>query len=317
MNTSLGSKISLLKVRAHFLYKVRAFFYQRAVLEVDCPALSLTAPIDRHIDVMKVDVGLGKSGYLHTSPEYGMKRLLSCGIGDIYQMSHVFRQEEVGPLHNPEFMMIEWYRVGFSFEALIQETLELLSLFLGTLRCTTMTYRTALLHFLNIDYVACSVKDLVALAHTHQLGLPQEALLWDKDTLLQLLMSALVEPQLGVGEVFVLTHFPAMQAALSKVERKEKGEEVGLRFEIYAQGIELANGYEELTDAAEQEKRLKEANALRIHAGKESLPLDEHFLEALRVGLPACCGVAVGFDRLLQLHLNLNSIHPVLPLQYE
>jgi lysyl-tRNA synthetase class 2 len=180
-----------------------------------------------------------------------------------------------------------------------------------------MTYRALLLHFLNIDYVTCAVKDLVALAHTHQLGLPPGALLWDKDTLLQLLMSTLVEPQLGIGELFILTHFPTTQAALSKVERTKEGEEVGLRFEVYARGIELANGYEELTDAKEQERRLREANAIRIDAGKEGLPLDERFIEALRVGLPACCGVAVGFDRLLQLHLQLNSIQPVLALPWE
>lgn len=298
----------LLKNRAHMLSEVRAFFEKRHILEVDCPALSLAAPIDLHIDVMTVDTG-GPTGFLHTSPEYGMKRLLSLGIGDIYQLSHVFRAAEIGPLHNPEFMMIEWYRLGFSFEQMIAETLDCIHLFLGHLSVKSMRYKELLQQFLGVDYTTISPQELFAIGCEKGLGLPEEAHTWDTDTLLQALIGFVVEPQLGHDHLFVLTHFPSSQAALSQIRDDE-----ALRFEVYHKGIELANGYHELTDAKEQRRRLVESNQKRVAAGKVELPLDEHFLEALETGLPDCCGVAVGFDRLLQLKLKASTVQSVLPL---
>jgi lysyl-tRNA synthetase class 2 len=300
VNTSPASKISLLRSRAAHLRSVRRFFEARHVLEVDCLALSEAAPIDLHIDVMKVD----NRYYLHTSPEYAMKKLLSIGMGDIYQLGHVFRKEEVGPLHNPEFTIIEWYRLGFTFEAMIQETVDLIALFLGDQPVCTLSYADCFKRFLDVDVEQVTNAELL----TYTQGLPPTAASWDKDTLLQLLLSTRIEPQLGSQGLFVLTHFPASQAALARTVGA-----VALRFEVYHQGIELANGYHELSDVKEQEGRLREANAARLLAGKEALPLDYDFLDALRRGLPDCCGVAVGFDRLLQLKHGLNSIHPVLP----
>lgn len=300
MNTSLASKIQLLRSRAAHLRAVRDFFETRHVLEVDCLALAEAAPIDLHIDVMNVD----DRYYLHTSPEYAMKKLLSIGIGDIYQLGHVFRREEIGPLHNPEFTMIEWYRLGFTFEAMIQETLDLIALFLGAHPVHTLSYADCFKRFLDIDVERVTSSELL----THTQGLPPTATSWDKDTLLQLLLSTHIEPQLGNPGLFVLTHFPSSQAALARTVGT-----VALRFEIYHRGIELANGYHELSDAQEQESRLLKTNAARLSAGKKALPLDYDFLNALKRGLPDCCGVAVGFDRLLQLKHGLNSIHPVLP----
>jgi elongation factor P--(R)-beta-lysine ligase len=293
--------------------KARGFFKEKNVLEVDCPALLQAAPIDLHIDVMQVD----PAGYLHTSPEYGMKRLLAAGSGDIYQISHVFRAAEIGPLHNPEFTMAEWYRVGFTFEEMIEETLSFIRLFLGDLPKKAMSYRQLLQEHLNIDYLNCTTEDLLTLAKTHQLDLPQDSSLWDKDTLLQLLISFLIEPKLGQNSLFVLTHFPASQAALSKTLTLPSDEMVALRFEVYYQGIELANGYHELTDAAEQEKRLIASNEARIKAGKKSLKIDTQFLNALKCGLPDCCGVAVGFDRLMQLKHHLSQLKNILPFTWE
>lgn len=296
------------------LRKARDFFYQRNVMEVDCPALSLAAPIDLHIDVMKVLLKNAQIGYLHTSAEYGMKQLLSLGSGDIYQISHVFRDGEIGPLHNPEFTMTEWYRIGFSFEQMIEETLDFIHLFLGPLPSAAMTYRKALHHYLQLDYLYASRAELLTCARMHNLNLPQEAVDWDRDTLLQALVTFVIEPQLAHDHLFVLTHFPASQAALSQTETLSSGEPIAYRFEIYYQGIELANGYHELTDAKEQRSRLEQANRARLIAGKDALKIDQKFLEALERGIPDCSGVAVGFDRLLQLQTGAKQLSAVIPI---
>lgn len=297
------------------LEKVRSFFKERGVLEVDCPSLSKASSIDAHIDILSVSLKENEIAYLHSSPEYGMKRLLAEGIGDIYQMSHVFRKEEVGPLHNPEFTMVEWYRLDLSLPELIQETLCFLRLFLSEPKSSTLSYREALLHHCRFDYVRATPQELLDIAQAHSLSLPKDAHTWDKDTLLNLLMSFLVEPHLGREEITVVTDFPATQAALAKIHQTAD-ESVAARFEIYYRGIELANGYHELTDPIEQEKRLIEANTHRQKIGKQPLPLDVPFLEALRRGLPDCCGVAVGFDRLLMLRMEKSSIHEVLPFSW-
>lgn len=317
MNTSHESELlHALKDRAHMLFCARTFFFQRQVLEVDCPALLPEAPIDPFIDVMQVILPGGKRGYLHTSPEYGMKRLLSLGLGDIYQLSHVFREGEIGPLHNPEFTMCEWYRIGYSLDALIQETLAFIHLFLSELPCVTISYREALKKYASIDYLEATIEELLSCAHKHSLHLPPDASGWDKDTLLQLLMSFIVEPHLGQDQLCVLIDYPASQAALAQT--KIKGcEHVAERFEIYYKGIELANGYHELLDPIEQEKRLADSEKKRKEMGKEPLPVDRHFLEALKKGLPDCSGVAVGFDRLLMLRRQASSLKSILPFTWE
>ena len=298
------------------LRNARDFFHERNVMEVDCPALSSSSPIDLHIDVMKVALNKNETGYLHTSPEYGMKRLLSTDIGDIYQISHVFRDGEIGPLHNPEFTMAEWYRIGFSFEQMIDETLAFIRLFLGELPHQALTYRETLQKFLGLDYLHSSPEQLLEYAKKHQFGLPKDAESWDRDTLLQMLVSFLIEPQLGADHLFVLKHFPASQAALSKTCTLG-GEPIAYRFEVYYKGIELANGYHELTDPTEQRKRLESSSMARIAIGKDGLKIDERFIEALELGLPDCCGVAVGFDRLLQLKHGLPEIKSVIPFIWE
>lgn len=309
--TSLASKIAILKDRAELLYQVRSFFKERGVLEVDCPAISQAAPIDAHIEVMTV-----AERYLHTSPEYGMKRLLAAGIGDIYQMSHVFRLGEQGPRHNPEFTMIEWYRHALSFQELIGETLDLIRLFLGPLPSAQWRYRQALKHYAQIDYLSISTEELFETLCSLPIGLPKEADQWDKDTLLQLLTSCLVEPHLGCDELTVLTDFPASQAALSKTTWVDE-EPIAYRFEVYYRGIELANGYQELTDPTEQARRFRETQQLRCQAGKDPLKIDVRFLEALEQGMPDCCGVAVGFDRLMLLRHQVENIAEILPLSWD
>jgi len=293
VNTSLASRIGTVKQRAAKLAAVRAFFSERTVLEADTNMLSHAAPVDAHIDVMQVDMGNSKTGYLHTSPEYGLKKLLAAGSGDIYQLGHVFRAEEESPLHSPEFTMLEWYRVGMPYQTFIKETLELFRLFLGPLLAETLTYKQAFSLHAGIDIH----EDLAP----HTLPFSEKAPTWDRDTQLNLLFSHLIEPKLGQNKLTAITDWPSSQAALAKTNTVN-GETVAKRFEIYFKGIELANGFDELTDPLEQRTRLENENQKRLALGKNTLPIDEEFLKALET-LPECCGVAVGFDRLMLLSL--------------
>ena len=255
--------MSLASERGRLLRAVRDFFWERNVCEVDTPLLSPYAPIDRHIDVMSVD----GTFYLHTSPEYAMKKLLCRGSGDIYQLSHVFRKGERGRLHLPEFTMLEWYRLAFPFDSMVAETLELIELIIGKRPWQRLTYDEAMERFAGGNVFS------------------------------ELVWADLVEPHLTAH---VVTHFPADQAALAKTEEGR-----ALRFEIYVDGIELANGYDELADSGELRRRFEEAN-------RPELPIDEELL-ALLDDLPDCCGVAVGFDRLIMLSIGAASIAEVYP----
>lgn len=305
-------KIKTLQDRARMFAKVRAFFAEKDVMEVDCPILSAAASIDAHIDLITAQCNQKEIRYLHSSPEYGMKRLLANQSGDIYQLSHVFRDGECGFKHNPEFMMAEWYRVGMSFEELIQETLDFIRLFLGSLPAETITYREAFLQFANLDYFESSHKELLSYIHENQIPHYPEIEKEDKDSLLNLILGSVIEPQLGTKGLCALTHYPSTQAALAKTFYNGD-EPVAERFEVYFKGFELANGYHELADGDEQRKRFEESNALRKKLGKPSLPMDEHFLNALKNGFPDCSGVAVGFDRLMMLRNKASHISGVIP----
>ncbi len=291
---SQESKIDRLKDRGAMFAKARAFFAQRNVLEVDCPVLSGAAPVDAHIDIIETRC----NRYLHSSVEYAMKRLLAQGIGDIYQLSHVFREGEFGRLHNPEFTMVEWYRRNFTYTGLIEETIDFIYLFLGPIPSRCLSYKEAL------DTYA---KDAVP---------PPEGAEWTPDTFTAYRMAFVVQPHLGKDELTVITHFPPAQAALGRMTTVG-GELVAERFEIFYKGIELANGSHELCNPVEQRARLHLANAQRQADNKSALPLDENFLSALQLGLPDCCGVAVGFDRLMLLRHNAESLADILPFAWK
>ena len=295
---SLASNRGSLLQRAEKLSTVRHFFLQRNVLEVDTPLLSPFAPIDAHIDVMLVDMGKEQTGYLHTSPEYAMKKLLSKGSGDIYQLSHVFRADEEGPLHTPEFTMIEWYRVDMQLHTLIHETLELIQLFLGEYPAEILTYQEAFEHYCGLNPHEDDLAPMVT-------RFASDAASWDRDTQLHLLFSHIVEPQMPNDSLTVITGFPASQAALAKTE-EVGGVELAKRFEIYLGGVELANGFDELSDPAEQKRRFETENQKRINLGKAPLPFDREFVACLK-SLPECVGVAVGFDRLMMLSTGPTS----------
>jgi len=303
---------AILQDRAEMFRAVRAFFHERGVLEVDCPLLSHHAPIDAYIDLFSVDFGKGKQGYLHSSPEYGMKRLLAQGIGPIYQLSHVYRKGEAGKKHNPEFTLVEWYRPRFSFEAFLNEVVDLIALFLGPLSYSLITYHHAFETYVGIDSRKAIGRDLKQKIEELGIQPPQTD---DREELLNILWGCAIEPHFGKEELTVVTDFPKSQAMLAQTH-EVNGEEVARRFEVSFGQMELANGYHELRDPIEQKRRLIEANETRKRLGKEVLPIDPFFLESLESGLPDTYGIAVGLDRLMMLRHQVDEIAAVLPFSW-
>ncbi len=304
---------STIRARAEMLAKARAFFAQRGAIEVDPCALSPFAAIDSNIDVIPAEVAFRQTGYLHTSPEYAMKRLLSEGCGDIYFLGHVFRQSEIGRLHNPEFTMAEWYRLGITFDEMIQETCDFISLFLGQLPIRKIGYREAFEIYAGIDYSREPLEKLLEKAQ--QFDISSESSSWPRDALLHFLLTHAVEPHFGQGELTVLIDYPPYEAALARLIERNK-EPVAERFEVYYEGVELSNGYHELPDDQELRRRFTEENELRAAAGKSVYAPDEAFLSALGPRFPDCCGVSVGFDRVLLLKHKAKSLSDVLPFAW-
>jgi len=297
------------------LEAVRQFFKERHVVEVDCPFLTASAAVDAHIDLITACVNDQEQRYLHSSPEYGMKRLLAAGSEDIYQLSHVFRNNERGTRHTPEFMMAEWYRKSISFGEMIAETCDFIRLFVGDVPYHILSYQQAFQHYTHLDISKTSNEELLALLSSYDIVTHLTSKASDRDALLNTILGCLIEPRLGQQGLCVLTYYPASQATLAKTTILN-GEEVAERFEVYYQGMELANGYHELSDSQEQRHRFLKANHQRIMMGKEKLPIDEKFLEALD-HLPDCCGVAVGFDRLMMLRHDVRNIDQVIPFSWE
>lgn len=289
---------------------VRNFFAQRSVIEVDCLALNEFPAIDAHIDSMQVKSSPTTVSYLHTSPEYSMKKLLSEGSGDIFYLGHVFRQEEHGKLHHPEFTMIEWYRIDWSLDQLIKETIEVIQLFIPVEAFTIYTYKEIFEKHLSFDPHTASLDALDALSSKLGYNLHFN----DRDSYLHLFLSHEIEPHLGNNELTIIQDYPPSQAALSQVKDRE-GQKVAERFEIYYRGIELANGYHELLCSNQQKERFEQENKKRIEMGKRAYSIDTDLLDALAQGLPDCSGVSVGFDRLLLLQTNRADIRGVLPIK--
>lgn len=293
------------------LKKARHFFDERAVMELDCPILNATANIDDFIDPIGVNFCHHKRGYLHTSPELFMKKLLACGVGDVYFLGHVFRDHEKGDRHSVEFTMAEWYRHGLSYEGMIEETIDFVRLFFPIGEVTTYSYHQALLKYTGIDYAKASSQDLIDYIKQHL------TLDWDlsQETfgdLLSLIFTEKVEPRFSDQGFVVLKYYPKEQSALAKIINVD-GLEVAKRFELYYKGIELANGYDELIGGSELYERYVYLNDKRRALKKEILPIDEQFIEA-NAHLPECSGVAVGFDRLMMLRHQNSAIHPSMAL---
>ena len=310
-----------LQARAALLARTRAFFGARGVLEVDTPLL-VNAPVsDVHIHSATVRLGAQRGGagpgfFLHTSPEYAMKRLLAAGSGDIYQVCHVVRGFEYGRLHNPEFTLIEWYRTGVTLDALMDEVAALLRELLGSLGAQRaderLSYRAAFLRELALDPFTATIAQLTRAAAPlgWQSGAPGASRAPQRDELLELLMGALVGPRLGHGALTFVHGYPATQAALARLDPRDP--RTACRFELYADGIELANGFHELGEASEQRARFEADNAGRQRLGLPVQPLDERLLAALGAGLPDCAGAALGFDRVVMLATGAAHIDEVL-----
>ncbi len=300
-----SAPLANLRRRAQILAQIRAHFAAHGVLEVETPQLCPATVTDPHLKSIEV----AGYGYLQTSPEYAMKRLLAAGSGSIWQIARVFRADEVGRRHNPEFSLLEWYRVGFTPEQLIDDVTAIARIALGNLPSRHHRYRDLFHTHFAIDPLTCG-REALRLAARQHLDLAFDDA--DRDTWLELLMSHVIEPQLGRDGLSFVVDYPPSQAALARLRADADGQPVAARFELYYRGVELANGYHELLDAAEQRARFAADLHAREQLGLPAIPLDEPFLAALASGLPDCSGVALGLDRLIMLAVDADSLHEVM-----
>jgi lysyl-tRNA synthetase class 2 len=294
-----------LQARARLLGKVRGFFAARQVLEVETPVLSRSGNSDPGLAQLRLaDTG----AWLRTSPEYPMKRLLAAGSGDIYELGRVFRAGEAGRHHNPEFTMLEWYRVGWSWRQLMGEVADLVRHCAAgrDLAERRLGYRDLFLEHTGLDPFEATAKDLARYAAAAGLDAPE----LDRNEWLDLIIGTVIQPALPDHTLTCVYDYPADQAALAKI--RNDSPPVAERFEVFLGQVELANGYQELTDAAEQRQRFVDENRLRAARGEQTAPLDEALLAALDAGLPECAGVALGVDRLLMFLENVNALHEVI-----
>lgn len=312
-----SASLETLRERARLMAKVRAFFAQRDVLEVETPVLGQGGSTDVHLvslhTLARTDKGQ-RHLWLQTSPEFHMKRLLAAGSGPIFQLARSFRDGEIGARHNIEFTMLEWYRPQFSLDQLIDETATLIMSLLPSFPGPLVHYRyRELFHtYLEVDPFTTSLEKLRSLAAERGQMSAKTLAGEGRETCLDLLMSMVIEPQLGKAELSVVVDYPASQAALARRHQDADGEWVASRFELYLNGIELANGYDELTDAAEQRERFAADNAERRRLGLPEVDVDERLLAALEHGIPDGAGVALGIDRLIQLALGKARLEDVL-----
>ncbi|WP_078000306.1 elongation factor P--(R)-beta-lysine ligase [Edwardsiella tarda] len=304
---------NLLK-RASIMATIRRFFSDRGVLEVDTPSMSQATITDVHLVPFQTHfvgpgVAQGMTLYLMTSPEYHMKRLLAAGSGPIYQLCRSFRNEESGRYHNPEFTILEWYRPHYDMYRLMNEVDDLLQQVLECESAETLSYQQAFIRHLDVDPLSADktqLREAAAKLDLSNVADKEE----DRDTLLQLLFAFGVEPHIGKERPAFVYHFPASQASLAQISTEDH--RVAERFEVYYRGVELANGFHELTDADEQRLRFEQDNRKRAALGLPQQPLDEHLLAALAHGMPDSSGVALGVDRLIMLALSAERLSEVI-----
>ena len=296
-----------LAARADLLHSLRRFFHDRGVMEVDTPLLSQGTVPDAGIDVFRLPgEGDDADRFLQTSPESAMKRLLAAGSGDIFQICKAFRQGEAGRHHNPEFTLLEWYRVGWDHTALIREVAEFLGTVLNSDGWQIWPYRALFVEVLGVDPLdeRTSLAALTDLAQS-RIGFVPDGL--DRDAVLDLLMSHCIEPGINDWGVVFVTDFPPSQVAMARCTSVGDAD-VAARFECYVHGRELANGYWEQIDADALAAQLHAENTRRRQRGLPERPVDERLLAAHRHGLPECAGVALGVDRLLALKLGADNL---------
>jgi lysyl-tRNA synthetase class 2 len=305
-----SASLDALRARAKLLRQLRSFFDSRDFIEVQTPLLSRFAVVDTHLEPIAVHCsGESSSRYLQTSPELNMKRLLAAGLTQIYQVGSVFRDSEFGPMHNPEFTMAEWYRVGDTFEDGIQLLNDLVHHVLQCGPASRIRFGEAFQLLMQIDPFETSLSELARIAvHRKLVDSPE----WssDRDDWTDLLFSHCVQPMLGQSGPEIVTHFPASRAALARLCQDDP--RTAERFELFIGGVELANGYHELLDSDVLRERDERSNAERLAAGKVALPVNEPLLAAMDSGLPNCSGCALGFDRLAMIALGKPALGEVL-----
>ena len=315
------ASVETLNQRGEIVWGIREYFHQLGFVEVHTPVLSHDTVIDRYIDPIRVlaselrcqSAGNGEL-FLQTSPEFGMKRLVAAGMSAIYQIGPVFRAEERGEHHNPEFTMVEWYRVGDDLDAAVGLLSHLICRIMRLDRCEVVSYASAFQQAVTIDPLSASVNELAHAAISRGLSV-QLSFSEDRDTWLNLIFAELVQPQLGCQRPTIVTHYPASQSALAQISQHQPG--TAERFELFVQGVELANGYHELLNADELAARNREGLQQRAADGKSELPSSSRLIEAMRSGLPACSGCALGLDRLVMVACGHTSIDRVIPFPIE
>ena len=311
------------QARGRVIDKIRRFFADKNIIEVETPLLSNGTITDAYLDAFTSrynflsDTSHGNSSimYLQTSPEFGMKRLLASGYGSIYQICKAFRHEEYGKYHNPEFTMLEWYRLGFDHFKLMDEVAELLIAILNCQNPVKISYQNVFLEYVDIDPLEASRSDLITVIKNHNKlegWLVDEQ---DNDMLLQFIFSEIIEVKIGLTVPCFVYDFPSTQASLAKLSNDDS--RVAERFECYFQGLELVNGFHELTDFTQQLERFNRDNEARKARGLPTRPIDSNFIKALEHGLPECSGVALGVDRLVMLALKLDHINQVISFDIE
>lgn len=307
------ASIAVLELRAQMLRAARDYFTATRALEVETPALNAAAVSDIHLASIEARA-LNRPRFLHTSPEYCMKRLIAAGAGDIWQIAKVYRDGESGRWHNPEFTMIEWYRIGIDHHVLMADVERLISAMLPPARqfdrAERLSYREAVQLHAGVDAFDDPTPVLVARLESAGIDVPA-SIRPDRDACLDLIMGTLVGPALGHDRLSFVYDYPASQAVLAKVRGA-----VASRFEAYLDGIELANGFHELADPKEQRARFEHDLAERARRGLPLHPIDERFLQALEHGLPECSGVALGFDRLVMCATGAKHIDEVLAFPF-
>ena len=316
--------LETLRLRARLLTVVRAFFEARGIMEVDTPALSGAGVTDLHLTSFETRFsGPGSCRsrrlYLQTSPEYPMKRLLAAGSGCIYQIAKVFRNGELGRLHNPEFTLLEWYRLDFDHHRLMDEVAELVAVLLQDFQVLAVpervSYAEIFQRYLGLDPHRVGIAELASCGKGQGLQIPPGMPTDDPAPWLDLLLSHCIAPRLGQERLTFIFDYPVSQAALARV--RPESPPVAERFELYLNGIELANGFHELSDSAEQRRRFQRDQQARLAQGLPKISWDKHLLAALTAGLPDCAGVALGFDRLLMMAAGKSALQEVMAFPLE
>ena len=314
-----SAAFDVLRLRAALYARIRAFFAARGVLEVETPVLSLAGNTDPNIASFSLEFsgrtdGAPRTRWLRTSPEFALKRLLAAGLGDCYELGRVFRDGEAGGRHNPEFTMLEWYRVGWDHQRLVEEVAALVGEALALVgRSATLertSYRELYRRHLDLDPFEAPIAQLQAALG--DVRIDPEGL--GRDDWLDLLLTHRIQPAFPDDRMLAVHDFPASQCALARIRDGEPP--LAERFELYLGPLELANGYHELADAREQAGRFRADLARRADRGAPQPPMDAHLLAALDAGLPDCAGVALGVDRLLMAMLRAERIADVLAFDF-